>query len=86
MTIFLHHNFSGRDLTVDITELDVYGNYYSFDLDLPQDSPFGEYSYKICEDSSCGNILSSGIINYSPYMINKYVVRDNVVYTVYDQN
>lgn len=86
MTIYLHHQFSGLDITLSITEVQVDGNYYSFELELPEGSPYGEYAYKICETEDCSNILSSGIINYSAYMINKYVVRDNVVYTVYDQN
>lgn len=86
MTIFLHHNFSGQDYTVNIDEVSVNGNYYGFELALPSGAPYGEYNYKMCEDASCGNILSTGIINYSPYLVNKYVVHDSTVFTVYDQN
>ena len=81
MTIYLRHNFSGYETTQDLTELDVYGNYYSFSLNLEPPAPHGEYSYRIMDGE---NELSSGIINYSDYYTNKYVVKDKILFVIYD--
>ena len=84
MILTLHHNFSNVDYTVEIHEVTVNGNYYSFEIPFPVDAPYGEYNYKLYTDSTYDELISSGIINYSAYLQNKYVVRDNILFTIYD--
>jgi hypothetical protein len=84
MILSLRHNFSGAEYSLDIDEVAVSGNYYSFEIPFPANAPYGEYNYKLFAADAPTDLVSSGIINYSPYMQNKYVVRDNVLYVIYD--
>lgn len=84
MIIKLKHNFSGVEYSLTITEITVQGNYYSFEIPFPDDAPYGEYNYKLMLDEEAEKPVSSGIINFSPYLENKYIVRDNILYIIYD--
>lgn len=86
MYLHLKHNFSGQEFDINVSEISYSGTYYSFSIQLPTGAPFGEYDYILFDTEEKENVLSSGIIQYSPYRQNTYIIRDNVSYIVYDQN
>lgn len=84
MILHLTHNFSGNEYEVTVSEVISSGTYYSFTLTLPDGAALGEYNYTLYDNENKENVLSQGIIQYSPYKINSYVIRDSVAYIIYD--
>ena len=86
MILHLTHNFSGQEFDINVSEISYSGTYYSFDLTLPDSAPFGEYNYTLFDTEEKQDVLAQGIIQYSPYKQNHYVIRDSVAWIIYDQN